>query len=162
MQTVKNALGMTEETTPGVMNMEDNNLMMDGMSQSPELTAIKDTKEGDGTKEDDEFLESSSSNIGGKETTDTRVHGTDDEDSNDEDSDEDDVEDKLTDLVGENNMSNLHKPCKRPGDMVMIVPCPEHEVDLMANRGFFVMDMNSIGKMTETELKDYIRNLSET
>ena len=38
-------------------------------------------------------------------------------------------------------MSNMPKPCKRPGDMVMIVPCPEHEVDLMANTGFIVMDM---------------------
>ena len=151
---MKNALGMTEVTTPGVSNMEDNNLMMDGMEQPAALTTIKDTKDGDGTDEDAEFLESSSSNTGGKEPTDTRVHGTDDEDSNDEDGHEDDIEDKLSDLMGENNMSNMPKPCKRPGDMVMIVPCPEHEVDLRANTGFFVMDLTSIAKMTETELKN--------
>ena len=43
-----------------------------------------------------------------------------------------------------------------------MIPCPEHEVDLEANRGFFIMDMTTIGKKTETELRDYIRNLSET
>ena len=82
---MKNALGMTEVTTPGVSNMEDHNLMTDGREQPAVLTTIKDTKDGDGTDEDAEFLESSSSNNGGKEPADTRVHGTDDEDRNDED-----------------------------------------------------------------------------
>ena len=65
-------------------------------------------------------------------------------------------------IMGESNMSTLPKPCKRHGDMVVVIPCPDHEVDLVANRGFFIMDMTTIGKKTETELGDYIRNLSET
>ena len=60
------------------------------------------------------------------------MHGTDDEDSNYEDDPEDDIEVKLNDLMGESNMSNMPNPCRRPGDMVMIVPCIEHEVDLRA------------------------------
>ncbi len=89
------------------------------------------------------------------------MHGTDDEDSNYEEDAEDDIEDKLTDLMGESNMSNMPNPCRRPGDVVMIVPCPEHEVDLRANTGFFIMDLSIIAKMTETELQTYLRELSE-
>ena len=162
MQTVKNTLGMTEETTQGVKNMEHHNLTMDGEGQPTELTSIKDSKEGDGTKEGAEFMESFSSNTSGIETTNSKVHGANDDDSSTEDIPEDDIEYKFTDLVGESNMSTLPKPCKRPGDMIVVIPCPEHEVDLEANRGFFIMDMTTIGKKTATELRDYIRNLSET
>ena len=149
MQSVKNALGITEETTPEAKTMEDNQLMMDAEGQPAELTSIKDSKEGGGTKEGAQFMESTSSNTSGIVTTNSEVHGTNEDDSSTEDIPEDDIEYKLTDLVGESNMSTLPKPCKRPGDMVVVIPCPEHEVDLEANRGFFIMDMTTIGKKTE-------------
>ena len=107
-------------------------------------------------------MESTSSNTSGIVTINSEVHGTNEDDSSTEDIPEDDIEYKLMDIMGESNMSTLPKPCKRPGDMVVVIPCPEHVVDLEANRGFFIMDMTTIGKKTETELRDYIRNLSET
>ena len=157
VQKVMGSLGMAE-TNLVVSNNEDPNLMEDGKEQPAVLAANKDTK---GEGGDDEDAESSSSNKGDKEKDDKRGHGTDNEESSYEDDAEDDIEDKLTDLMGESNMSNMPNPCRRPGDMVMIVPCPEHEVDLRANTGFFIMDLSIIAKMTETELKNYIRQLPE-
>ena len=75
---------------------------------------------------------------------------------------EDVIELKLEDLVGETNMSNIGRPCKRPGDLVTLVPCTDHDVDFKSKKGFFIMDMYTIGKKSETELADFIRGLSAT
>ena len=141
-QKVMDTLGIGE-TTP-VRTNEDNNLKEDEMQQPAELAANKDnTKGGDG--EDAEG--SSARGAKGKEYM--RANPTDDEESNyEEDDEEPDIEDKLEDLIGESNMSNMETPCRRPGDLVMVVPCTEHVVDLRGNTGFFIMDLSIIAKMT--------------
>ena len=121
-----------------------------------------DLNEEGGIKEIDLFGESSSSNTSGKPTTLAVVESTNEGDSFTEDMPEYVIELKLEDLVGETNMSNIDRPCKRPGDLVILVPCTEHDVDFKSKKGFFIMDMYTIGKKSETELADFIRSLSAT
>ena len=155
-QKMMGILGMGE-TTPVRIN-EDTNLKEDEKKQPAALAANKDNKDEGGEDEDAE----SSSAKGAKVKEDKGARRTDDEESIYEDDDaEDDLEDKLTDLMGESNMSNMTVPCRRPGDLVMVVPCTEHVVDLRGNTGFFIMDLSIIAKMTENELKTYLRELSE-
>ena len=163
MQSVKSALGIIDESTPGVKTMEDHHTVettngtvlptLDAVGKPAVLPGIMDYEEGNNTKDGALGLESASSNNSGlmaKEKID--LFDTNETDSSTEEIPLDDFEYKLSELVGENNMSNLPKPASRPGDTVVFIPCPEHEVDFVAMKGFFILDLNSLNKKTRTEL----------
>ena len=137
---------------------EDTNLKDAKEQQPAELTAKEDNTDNGGDGED---AESSSANSAKGKEYNSANRNDDEESTYDDDDAEDDIEDKLDDLVGETNMSNMETPCRRPGDLIIVVPCTEHIVDLKSNTGFFIMDMTTLAKKTETELQEYLKSMSE-
>ena len=153
-QKLKDTLGYGE-TTP-VKTDKVKNLQKDEKQHAELSEVMDDTEGGDG----EEAESSTTGGAKGKEYM--RANPSDDEESNYEDNDEEpDIEDKLSDLMGETNMSNMETPCRRPGDLVTIVPCTEHVVDLKNNTGFFIMDLSIMARMTETDLQQYLKELPE-
>jgi len=153
-QKILDLVGMTN---PDKAN-EDTNLKDAKEQQPAELTAKEDNTDNGGDGED---AESSSANSAKGKEYKSANRNDDEESTYDDDDAEDDIEDKLDDLVGETNMSNMETPCRRPGDLIIVVPCTEHIVDLKSNTGFFIMDMTTLAKKTETELQEYLKSMSE-
>ena len=164
LNTVKTTMGFSTEDTKGEEAMKSTIIdPTTGAEMQPtELTPNLDQNEEEGLKEIDLYGENSSFNNSGKPATLDLGESTKEGDMSTEDLTDDEFELKLEDLVGETNMSNIGRPCKRPGDMITVVPCTEHDVDFNAKKGYFVMDMYTIGKKTGTELADYIKAMPDT
>ena len=88
--------------------------------------------------------------------------GSDDEDDEDDKNEEKEpgsasMDAQLEELIRDNTLATLGT--SRPGNTVVVVPCPEHTADMTETKGIFVMNISLQATQSGQDLDEYIKNL---